>query len=102
MGMCPQTLVVRTTSERIKLRVGKWCREMAGRILEFLHSPARLKEFEYVDPVTNDTVYLSTGTRYSVLHVGDKRYFFDRVTGRFDGTGTLLQKRVVSRLQLLD
>ena|ERR1700722_11079062 len=75
----------------------------AGTVLEFFHAPARIREFEYVDPVTNEIVYLSTGARYSVLHVGAKRLFFDRVTGRFDGTGELLlQERVADRLELLD
>jgi len=70
--------------------------------MELLHAPAKIQEFEHVDPVTNETVYLSTGTRYSVLHIGDRRFFFDRITGRFDGTGTLLHERVVDRLQFLD
>ena len=82
--------------------VAGWLRKTAGRILERLHAPARLREFEYIDPITNETIYLSTGTRYSVLAVGNKRYFFDRLTGRFDGTGTLLEERVVDRLQLFD
>ena len=75
----------------------------AGMALEFCHASARIREFEYIDPVTNEIVYLSTGARYSVLHVGAKRLFFDRVTGRFDGTGELLlQERVADRLELLD
>ena len=79
-----------------------WIRQLYGAVLEFLHAPAKIREFEYIDPSTNETVYLATGTRYSVLHVGDKRFFFDRTTGRFDGTGTLFQERIVDRLQLLD
>jgi len=102
MGSNPSTHVVQTACDRIRLHFRYWYMEKAGRILEFLHSPARLREFEYVDPITNETVYLSTGTRYSVLHVGDKRFFFDRLTGRFDGTCTSLQKRVVDRLQFSD
>lgn len=77
-------------------------RQIHGFMLESIHAPARIREFEYVDPSTNETVYISTGARYSVLHVGSKRFFFDRITGRFDGTGTLLQERIVDRLQFLD
>jgi len=73
-----------------------------GRAIEFVHIPAKIKEFEYVDPSTNEIVYLSTGARYSVLHVGDKRFFFDRLTGRFDGTCTSLQERVADGLELRD
>jgi len=75
---------------------------VAGTTLEFCHAPARIKEFEYVDPATNEIVYLSTGARYSVLHVGAKRLFFDRVTGQLDGTGELLEERVANGLELLN
>jgi hypothetical protein len=77
-------------------------RHAVGRGLEFLHAPARVREFEYVDPTTNEIVYLSTGARYSVLHVGAKRLFFDRVTGQFDGTGELLELSVADGLELLN
>jgi hypothetical protein len=76
-------------------------RETIGRALEALHLPASIREFEYVDK-DNETVYLSTGARYSVLHVGDKRYFFNRLTGRLDGTCTSLQERVADGLELRD
>jgi len=79
-----------------------WIHRVYGAVLEFVHAPAKIREFEYVDLSTNETIYLTTGARYSVLHVGSKRFFFDRITGRFDGTGTLFHERVVDRLQLLD
>ena len=82
--------------------VREWIRHAWGAALEFFHAPAKIREFEYIDPVTNETVYLSTGARYSVLHVGDKRFFFNRATGQFDGTGTLFQERIVDRSQFLD
>jgi len=75
---------------------------LAGRAMNLLHSPARLKEFEYVDPISDQTVYLSTGARYSVLHVGGLKLFFDRATGRFDGTCRSLVEGVADRLELLD
>jgi hypothetical protein len=98
----PQSTLIESASERFRTRLQGWCMERIGRVLEALHTPAKIKEFECVDPITNEIVYLSTGARYSVLHVGDKRYFFDRLTGRFDGTGTLLEERIVTGLQFLD
>jgi hypothetical protein len=73
-----------------------------GRAMNLLHSPARLREFEYVDPISDQTVYLSTGARYSVLHIGSLKLFFDRATGRFDGTCRSLEERVEDGLKLLD
>lgn len=102
MNSNPETLVATSRREVLRLRFRDWLREKIGWVLEKLHSPARIREFEYVDPVTNETVYLSTGTRYAVFHVGDKQFFFDRVTGQFDGTGELLQLRVGERHELLD
>jgi hypothetical protein len=79
-----------------------WLRHVLGAVMEYFHAPALVKEFEHVDQMTNETVYLSTGTRYSVLHVGDKQLFFDRTTGRFDGTCTSLEERIGHRLELSD
>lgn len=75
---------------------------LVGRAMNRLHSPAMLREFEYVDPISDQTVYLSTSARYSVLHVGSLKLFFDRVTGRFDGTCQSLEERIADRLELLD
>jgi hypothetical protein len=66
------------------------------------HRPAKIREFEYVDPISDQTVFLSTGARYSVLHVGSLKLFFDRATGRFDGTCRSLEERVEDGLKLLD
>jgi hypothetical protein len=77
-------------------------RFLAGNLFEFCHRPGKIREFEYVDPVTDETVYLSTGAQYSVLHVGKKQFYFDRLTGRFDGTCTSLEERVSSGVELGD
>ena len=45
-----------------------------GRAMNWVHSPARLKPFEYVDPVTDETIYLYTDKRLSVLCIGERRY----------------------------
>jgi len=95
-------VTVRTEGRDESSMIRAWIRRVCGAALEFFHAPAKIIEFEYVDPSTNETTYLTTGARYSVLHVGDRRFFFDRTTGRFDGTGALFQERVVDRLQLLD
>jgi hypothetical protein len=89
-------------TERLWLRVKSALLNRVGWYLEKTGAPAKLKEFEFVDPETSETIYLSTGTRYSVLHVRGKRFFFDRVSGVFDGTSTSLQDCVANRLELGD
>jgi hypothetical protein len=69
--------------------------------MNLLHSPARLKPFEYVDPDSDETVYLYTDKRLSVLCIGDRRYYFDRITGRFDGTSASMLN-VPGRVELFD
>jgi hypothetical protein len=95
-------ITVESYADRLWLRVKTGALNSVGWCLERFKTPARLKEFEFVDPETNETIYLSTGHRYSVLHVGGKRFFFDRITGAFDGTSTSLQDCVANRLELGD
>jgi hypothetical protein len=76
--------------------------DIVGWCLEKVKAPAVLKEFEFVDPETNETIYLSTGHRYSVLHIRGKRFFFNRVSGVLDGSCTSLQERVSNGLELRD
>lgn len=102
MNSHSETLVVTSRAKLLRLRLRDLWRESFGWVLEKLHTPAKIKEFEYVDPITNETVYLSTGARYSVLRIGDRHFFFNRLTGQFDGTGTSLQEGVVARLELFD
>jgi len=77
-------------------------RNIAGWSLERFRSPARLKPFEFVDPETNETVYVYTDRLYSVLCVGQRRFYFDRVTGAFDGTSLELSDLVTGRIELSD
>lgn len=71
-----------------------WCFEKVG-------TPAKVKAFEFVDPASDETVYLYTSKRYSVLCVGDRRFYFDRITGKFDGVSAPTN-RVTRRLELSD
>lgn len=66
-------------------RLASAIRMSVGWYLERTKAPAKLEAFEFVDPASDETVYLYTSKRYSVLCVGDRRFYFDRVSGRFDG-----------------
>jgi hypothetical protein len=72
---------------------------IVGRVMNLINSPAKLCPFEYVDPVTDETIYLYTDKRLSVLCVGDHRYYFDRITGKFDGVSAS-PDRVTGRIEL--
>jgi hypothetical protein len=77
-------------------------RNAIGWTLQKLRFPAVIREFEYVDPVTDQTTYLTTTKNYSILTAGDRQFYFDRVTGKFDGTGSASQLRIARRIELRD
>jgi hypothetical protein len=72
----------------IRVRFRSFVKHKLGWCLEKIGAPAKLKAFEFVDPASDETFYLYTSERYSVLCVGDRRFYFDRITGEFDGFST--------------
>jgi hypothetical protein len=83
------------------LRVKGAVLDSIGWAMNRVHSPARLRPFEYVDPDTDETLYLYTDKRLSVLCVGPRRYYFDRITGKFDGVSARVVD-VSGRVELAD
>ena len=77
-------------------------RDVAGWYLEKSKAPARLEVFEFVDPQSDETIYLYTSRRYSVLCIGATRLYFDRITGKFDGVSSPSQQSVADGLKLSD
>src|SRR5213082_2462170 len=80
-----QQITTHHRSAKLWLLVKGASRNTIGWCLERVKAPARLRTFEFVDPQSDETVYLYTSKRFSVLCVGERRFYFDRVTGRFDG-----------------
>jgi hypothetical protein len=97
-----EMIFTRTKRQYWWLRAKNRALNLVGWGVEKLRTPAVLKEFEFVDPETNETIYLTTGQRYSVLHMRGKRLFFNRFTGVLDGTCTSLQERVANGIELGD
>ena len=79
------TIVASNKPDRLWLRLKTAARNKIGWCLEKTKTPAKLREFEFVDPESDETIYLYTSPRYSVFCVGERRFYFDRVTGKFDG-----------------
>lgn len=77
-------------------------REKMARCFQLLKAPGLIKEFEYVDPVTDQTTYLTTTSNYSILSIGDRQFYFDRITGKFDGTGSGAQLSIAPWIELPD
>lgn len=78
-------IVFEDSAFQLFFRLKDFARRVLGWYLERTGRPAKLHTFEFVDPDTDKSVYLYTSTHYSVLCIGDRRLYFDRITGKFDG-----------------
>ena len=48
---------------------------------------ALIEPFEHEDAMTGHKIEVKVSPRYSKLSVDDREYYFERETGKFDGTG---------------
>jgi hypothetical protein len=62
-------------------------REALGAALKWLRLPGAISEANIQDPVTGDRVEIRIGNLYTRLSLNGRDYYFDRVSGRYDGTG---------------
>ena len=62
-------------------------RESAGRILCRLGVPGAIANAEIRDGLTGQEIKVIVQAHYVRLTVNGRDYYFDRITGRFDGTG---------------
>lgn len=62
--------------------------EQLHRLLNRLGVPGVIRPMRYHDAVTGQQIEVKTGVFFTVVSIDCRDYYFDRVTGRFDGTGT--------------
>ena len=58
-----------------------------GKLLNRFHAPGAVQPFMYKDSFTRDIIEVRIGVLFTVFSVNGRDYYFDRLTGRFDGTG---------------
>ena len=63
-------------------------REALGLLLNWLGWPGFVQETEYRGQGTRALVRVKTTRLYTVVSVNGTDVYFDRITGRIDGTGT--------------
>jgi hypothetical protein len=59
-----------------------------GRLLNKLRVPAAIQPIEITDEVTKQHVAVTVDDLFVRISIDGRDYYFDRVTGRFDGTGS--------------
>lgn len=62
-------------------------RECVVRALDGLGVPAALRSGNIKDNVTGDMIEIRAQGLFTRLTINGRDYYFDRLTGRFDGTG---------------
>ena len=65
-------------------------RESIGRILNLARAPGAIQDMYVKDTLTGHEVALSVGDFFVRLSVDGRHYYFDRLTGKFNGTGSAL------------
>ena len=48
---------------------------------------ATIRPFKYKDLVTGDKIEISISSVFTKLRINKREYFFEKETGKFDGTG---------------
>jgi hypothetical protein len=94
------TQVVRFPLERIaraavgnasKMQIWKGrMREWLGWMLNRANAPGAIRAASFKDSMTGQEVEISVGELFVRLTVNGRDYYFDRLTGKLDGTGSAL------------
>ena len=59
-----------------------------GRLLNKMRVPAAIRPVEIFDKIANRHVAVAVDDLFVTVTVDGRDYYFDRITGRFDGTGS--------------
>jgi len=62
-------------------------KEMVGRVLRFASVPGAIRESRIEDSLTGQEIEIRVGLLFTRISVNGRDYYFNRLTGRFDGTG---------------
>jgi hypothetical protein len=63
-------------------------REWIGRLFNMLGAPGAVGPTEIVDQLTNRHIRITVGSLFTKISVDGRDYFFNRMSGRYDGSGS--------------
>lgn len=67
--------------------IGTRLREKLGAALNRRRVPGAIRPMTFSDPVTGDEVRVSVTALFTRLSINGRDYYFNRLSGDFDGTG---------------
>jgi len=62
-------------------------RQTLGRVFNKVGAPGAIRKMKIDDKLAGQSIEVSVGELFVCLTVNDRDYYFDRLSGRFDGTG---------------
>lgn len=62
-------------------------KEALGRLLNRLGMPGAVRDTHFQDALTGDQIEVEVGELFTRLSVNGRDYYFNRITGKFDGSG---------------
>lgn len=65
-------------------------REAIGRLLRVLRVPGAVADCDIEDAVTGQRVTVCVGASFTRISVDGRDYYFDRITGKLNGTGSAI------------
>lgn len=65
-------------------------RNLFAKFLGRIGAPGAVKDMHIKDTLTGQEVAVHVGALFTRISVNGRDYYFDRITGRFDGTGSAL------------
>jgi hypothetical protein len=70
--------------EILRSRIRRWI----GRTLTRVGAPGAIRNIEIFDELTHQRVEVSVSGSYTRIRVNGRDFYFDRITGRYDGAGS--------------
>jgi hypothetical protein len=57
-------------------------------ILNKIKAPGLVREIEYFDELTSQRISVKNQSLYTVISIDGRDFYFNRLSGKFDGTGS--------------
>src|SRR5205809_882070 len=72
-------------------------REWLGRLAQRLNIPGAIQSVDVLDDATGYRISVTVGPSLTRLSIGERDFYFNRFSGRFDGTGSATRPSDCSR-----
>ncbi len=75
-----------------KVKIMLWnldfkAKSLFGKLLNKIGCPALIRKVEIDDRILGEKIQIRIGCSSSIISIGNRDFYFDRLTGKFTGTG---------------